>query len=216
MMDTVRRSLGALLDLIYPPCCAGCGRVDHELCAGCTALLTHTHNLVFIPPPTGLTLCVALGLHRGILRRLVTTLKYDARPALASPLGSCLAEACHKLDWQIDCVVPVPLHTSRLRQRGYNQSEVIAQAMAARTEHPVCTTALRRVRATTAQVGLTGEERRRNLAGAFLAAPEQVAGQHILLIDDVFTTGSTLQACAEALFEAGAHHVSSLTVTVAQ
>lgn len=113
-------------------------------------------------------------------------------------------------DWQhpIDLIVPIPLSPERYAARGYNQSERLGAVLAARLGVPLDTTSLQRTRDTMSQVGLSGAERRHNVAGAFAAAGQTLHGRHVLLIDDVYTTGATLDAAAVALLAAGADTVS--------
>jgi ComF family protein len=131
---------------------------------------------------------------------------------LSRPLADLLARALPR-DQRFDAVVPVPLHWWRRWRRGFNQSELLAREISRRTGAPIAG-ALRRIRATSAQAGLTHGARRRNVAGAFRArgASQTVAGKNVLLIDDVMTTGSTGAACALALKRAGARRVTLLTV----
>jgi ComF family protein len=113
-------------------------------------------------------------------------------------------------------IVPVPLHTSRLRERGYNQSQLLGEHVAALTGIGCIPAALQRIRATQSQVTMTAQERLTNVRDAFTANPSSAAGRTILLIDDVYTTGATLSACAEALLLVGALAVYGLTVTAAR
>ncbi len=113
--------------------------------------------------------------------------------------------------WDIDLVVPVPLHGKRLRKRGFNQVSVLLKAFEVEAGLDVCHRLLRRRRATTPQAGLTRKARLKNMKGAFELRPgREVKGQRILLVDDVFTTGSTLMACATVLKKHGAAEVSAL------
>jgi ComF family protein len=125
-----------------------------------------------------------------------------------------------RLDWPDDvkrertAIVPVPLGDARRRERGYNQSEVLATALAPHWNVPVWTDVLTRVRETTSQTRLTPEDRLRNVSGAFRATVSsrvKLRGAHVVLIDDVVTTASTLNACAAALFDGGARVLSYVT-----
>lgn len=160
----------------------------------------------------------AYGSYDGGLRELVHLLKYQhVRPA-ASVLGRILAEVVAPLapQFRSPVVVPVPLHASRLRQRGFNQAEEIARA-ALKTlrnrELRLGPGVLQRRRATESQTGLTPHQRRENVRGAFaVAAPEQIAARDVLLVDDVFTTGTTAAECARVLRRGGASRVFVATV----
>src|SRR5205823_1833243 len=113
----------------------------------------------------------------------------------------------------VDALVPVPLDAARVRERGYNQAALLAAPVAAALDVPLAPTWLRRTRPTRPQVGLSARERRVNVRGAFTCPePAAVAGQRVLVVDDVMTTGATLEACAEALVAAGAAGVWGLIV----
>ncbi len=164
---------------------------------------------------------VAYGSYDGGLRELVHLLKYEqVRPA-AVVLGRMLAEAMLGLEsrWTERPVmlVPVPLHARKLRQRGFNQSELIARHAikvgAGNGGMVMHSRVLERRRETESQIGLTRHQRRENLRGAFaVARPEEIAGREILLVDDVFTTGTTVSECARVLRRAGASKVFVATV----
>jgi ComF family protein len=140
----------------------------------------------------------------------VQRLKYGGRRPIAEALGVLLAERYPFADDAL--LVPVPLHRRRLRARGFNQALLLAQALGRRRGLPVAIRGLRRVRDTRAQPGLAAIERRRNLAGAFAVAKDvTLAGRHVVLIDDVLTTGATANACAGVLRAAGAARVDVYT-----
>jgi len=151
------------------------------------------------------------GSYEGVLRELIHLYEYGRIQTLARPLGDLLAAALPR-DQRFDAVVPVPLHWRRQWQRGFNQSELLARDVARRCGVPVVR-ALRRVRPTLTQAGLSNTGRRRNITGAFAVRRGTALGdKRILLIDDVMTTGSTAAACALALKRAGAGRVALLTV----
>jgi len=145
------------------------------------------------------------GAYEGTLRKLIHLFKYGGMRRLAQPLGGLLADALPR-DRQFDLVTAVPLHWRRQWQRGFNQSELLAKAMARARGIPAMKV-LRRGSATRAQAGLSNAQRRENVTGAFRAR-RRVNGMRILLIDDVMTTGATAGACARALKKAGAKSVS--------
>jgi len=147
------------------------------------------------------------------LREAVHALKYEGLRVLAAPLGELLAECWRAERLRADVVVPVPLHPARLRQRGYNQSALLARELSRRIGIPLREDALARTRNTPAQVGLSAAERHANVSGAFGCADDGLRDLHVLVVDDVLTTGATLEACAEALQTAGVASVSALTLT---
>jgi ComF family protein len=116
------------------------------------------------------------------------------------------------MKWEIDLITPVPLGLARLAERGYNQSSLLARPLSLALHVPYRPQILSRVRETRSQVGLTAAERRENVSGAFVARSNGIMGRNVLLVDDVTTSGSTLDACAEALFTAGARQVYGLTL----
>ncbi|HOQ24282.1 MAG TPA: ComF family protein [Bacillota bacterium] len=229
-------------DLIYPPpaVCPLCGRQCPELqeeilCPRCQEAIP------FIQPPVCLRCgrplrlaaanpcheCAgrplfyqsarAVGLYKDYFRQIILALKYFGRLELAEPLGGLLAarfedepELC-----RTQAIVPVPLHLHRLARRGFNQAELLARAMAKTVRRPVFSDTLERIKATKAQNQLTLEERRSNVAGAFVAANTgQIRGRRVLLVDDIMTTGFTVSECARVLLAAGATEVHVLTLAV--
>jgi ComF family protein len=215
-----------LLDLLVPPRCVGCGGRDSWLCRSCRADLPmlpeqscrvcaaplagpvqRCPSCYRTPPPVG-RVHAALR-HDGVARQLVLGLKYRGGRHLVAPLADLVAPI---VPGGVDLLVPVPLHESRLRQRGFNQSELLAREVGKRTRRPVLVGALERVRETPSQTGLSPAERVENVRGAF-AAVDRLDGRHVLLVDDVCTTGATLYASARALKRAGAASVQALVAT---
>lgn len=222
-------SLGrAFLDLLFPPRCGGCGAVGSWFCARCW------EALAWVPTPVcgrcGMPisrpgLCPAcaslppLPVHirsatyfEGPVRQAIHSLKYARRRPLAGPLGQILHQMWKEQGLQAEVLVPVPLHPDRERERGFNQAMLLARELGRLTGVPVDGTRLCRVRATPPQVGLSREERQRNVAGAFRCAEGVVQGKRVALVDDVCTTGATLYAAGQALLEAGAEEVWAVTV----
>jgi len=152
----------------------------------------------------------------GGARQAVHQLKYAGYSALATPLARLMAQCWHAAPLPVDVWAAVPLHVARERERGYNQSYLLGCEFARLVGLPAMSGMLRRVRTTRAQVGLNVSERRANVDGAFVYCPPRggqgVYGQRVLLIDDVCTTGATLEACSVALKRAGAVSVWGLTL----
>ena len=159
----------------------------------------------------GFDAAYCFGAYEGALRDLIHLFKYAKVQSLARPLTDLLAAAL-PLDERFDAIAPTPLHWRRRWRRGFNQADLLARNLARRTALPVLR-ALRRVRSTATQAGLSNSARRRNVDKAFQVRPgAPIEGKRILLIDDVMTTGSTASACALALKRAGAARVALLTV----
>ena len=150
--------------------------------------------------------------YEGALREALHALKFTGRRALSNPLGDLAAEQCvGSLPGGIDALIPVPLARERERERGFNQSTLLARRIGRRLDVPTRPGWLARIRSTRPQSDLSAAERRANVRGAFRAS-DHAAGRHVLLVDDILTTGATLDACARALRAAGARRVGVLTV----
>jgi ComF family protein len=162
--------------------------------------------------PPAYTAMRNLATYEGVVRECIHALKYENNQGLGEFFVGWLAKIVLEEGWLIDVVIPVPLSSNRMRERGYNQSALIARPMAARLGVRHNPFGLHRIRDTHSQVGLSGEERHQNVLGAFEAVPAIVDGMKVLLIDDVMTTGATMSACANSLNLAGAKAVYCLTI----
>lgn len=224
-----------LLDLVYPPVCLACSAPtgDVGLCAPCWA------GMRFITPPVCDRLGTPLPFDAGggmlspeaianppVYRRgraaahytgaaqvLVHRMKYGDRPEYARLLAGWMAQAGAELLRDADLLVPVPLHRGRLWRRRFNQAALLARGLARHTEVPVDLDGFERRKATRSQVGLSRAERANNIQGAFRIAPGAEArfrGRRLLLVDDVLTTGATVNAAARVLLRGGAATVDVL------
>jgi len=159
----------------------------------------------------GFDAAYSFGFYEDELRKLIHLFKYGRVQTLSAPLGRLLARALPR-EQSFDVIVPMPLHWRKRWQRGFNQAELLANEIGRRTHTPV-RNALRRVRNTVSQAGLTSARRRENVSGAFQGKKRRALdGQRVLLIDDVMTTGATAASCARALKRGGARQVTLLTL----
>lgn len=187
---------------VEPPFCARCGCA---VAAGglCTRCRTSPLQIE----------CIRSAVYfEGVLREAIHRLKYSGCTALVEPLGDLMAAYWIQHPMPADVVVPVPLHAARLRERGYNQAALLAREMAHRVGLALDEQTLIRRRATAPQVELNARQRSENVRDAFHCSGDGLAGKQVLLVDDVCTTGATLEACAVALYEGGARSVRALTL----
>lgn len=227
-IPSLKELRNGFVHLFYPDLCEGCSKPlvsgEHVLCMGCGALLPETNYHYSENNETALRFAgrvpfvkatsLAYFTDDGLLQHLLHGLKYKGQIENGRYLGARLAATLEKGGWlkDIDLVIPVPLHSTRLQERGYNQSAVIAEALGKR----VSETSLKRTRKTESQTTKTRAERAENMKGAFLLTDErQVNGKHILILDDVLTTGATIEACANILLSAQNVKISIATIGIA-
>jgi ComF family protein len=208
--------LKAGIDLIFPPRCVGCERVDSMWCERCAEELAQTYYPQFVRPLPPFSGIISTAEHDGVIREAVQGLTYGNARIFASILGARMIHQLRVQNWTIDTIIPVPLHNSRLTERGYNQAQLLAEYVSQETDVPCLPSAVTRQRNTQSQVTLSADERRKNVQDAFHAEPQSLLHKKVLIIDDVYTTGATLSACADAILQAGAQAVYGLTVTVAR
>ena len=202
-------ALQSLLDFAYPQKCALCNELgEGSLCNACAKEMPRIDSGIVRDVPTN-----ALDWHSGVFhyedraKQAVTRLKFNRSTALAKPMSAILAERARKLALETaDVILPVPIHWRRYCHRGFNQALYLCQEF---QKSKVRTDLLYRIRATRPQVGLSIEQRRINLKGAFWASPD-VANLDVLLVDDVFTSGGTAEECAKTLKRNGASSVGLL------
>jgi ComF family protein len=227
----LRRAGQVVLDLVYPPRCVLCDRQGSFLCDTCLSTLPRAEGarcgtcwLPFrassqcwscLERPPALASLRSVFRYEGATRRLVRAFKFEGVSSLAPLLAHELAE-CYRAQGLIaDVVVPVPLSGHRKRERGYNQAELLARETARMLGLPLSVAGLRRKRHSEAQArSSNAEQRHENVAAAFEMgrSEEEVRGQQVLLIDDVATTGATLNACAAVLLSSSAASVSGMTL----
>ena len=224
---------GGISHLLYPRLCEGCSKPllaeEEVLCLNCNVYLlprTAYHHIADNETtmrftgrvPVERATSFAYFTPDGLLQHLLHKLKYDGKQYIGNYLGKQLAYDLIQVNWQqgVDAIIPVPLHPDKGRARGYNQSELIAGGMAEILQIPVITTALKRIKNTESQTQKTREQRMENMQDAFaLTDAGQITGKHLLLTDDVLTTGATLEACALALKTAHNVKISIATIGIA-
>ncbi len=232
--------LAAFLDVLFPPLCHVCrthleNPVEIHLCQSCRDRIAvigsplcpvcgvpfSTENGIDHPcgaclgNPRPFVEARAAARFEGPLQELIHRFKYGKKIHLSRPLGLLTATVldAFRSATPADCIVPVPLHRKRLRARGFNQSQLIGRVLAKRWQIPRSVNNLRRIRWTEPQTGLPAAERVRNIRGAFaVARPEKFKDKSLLLVDDVYTTGSTIDECAKTLRRAGAREIRVITV----
>jgi len=222
-------NLWAVLDWVFPPFCCNCQKIGFEICPDCWETIDR------IQPESACRRCGKLlsrgricsncrqtppafdqvrswALYQGAMKNILTGIKYQRRFGLVPVLIPALVESIRAWGINFDLLTAVPLGKKRLRERGYNQADLVARPVAKGLTKPYNSQVLQRVRETRSQVGLNIDERRENLTGAFIADDEICRGKTVLLLDDICTTGATLDACAAALKDAGAEKVYCYTV----
>lgn len=216
------------VDFLYPPVCGGCGKKGVRWCENCK------RDLVLIKKP----ICIYCGLPQkeegvclacqksqpdfsvlrswsvfgGPIQKALHRMKYRNDLGLGEALVAEMLDDVEQLGWDIDLALPVPLGKERFKERGYNQAGLIARPLAWAKGWEYAPAALKRERETRSQVGLSANERAINVRDAFSATQAKVDGKSVLVVDDVATTGATLNACARALQKGGAREVYALSL----
>jgi competence protein ComFC len=216
------------LDWLFPPVCGGCNKVGFRWCPECQ------QQVQVVPEPV----CFICGLPQsrpglcalcsdthpsykilrswlvfeGPIRRALHTLKFRRNVSLGEALARSFSKFVIDLDWPFELVVPVPSSRRRMTERGYNQVALVARPLAAIMGKQFSPKSLIRARESRSQVGLSPAQRKENVSGAFRAGSVRVEGRNILIVDDIATTGATLESCARALQQAGARDIYALTL----
>jgi competence protein ComFC len=218
----------AALDWLFPPNCGGCNKPGDRWCSNCR------ENVLPIKPPIcelcgqtsegdkycrrclknppNLTAVRSWAAFAGPIRNVIHRIKYQRDLGLAEMISRQLGSYLFELGWDMDIIVPVPLSKQRYKERGYNQSALLARPIAWRCGISYRPNALRRTRDTSSQVGLDVFHRQVNVADAFVASRRHIQGKKILLVDDVATSGATMNACADACWKERAQRIYGLTV----
>jgi predicted amidophosphoribosyltransferase len=228
-----------MIDLVYPTLCVHCLRVGTPLCDHCQAAIVSLDPHQPEPAIDLINGYTAIGMHTGVLQSSIHALKYQHDKRQAEVLGALLAHHVKRQEWTFDMIIPVPSDLNRLKERGYNQAERIAHFLSLHLvdlhlvdlhlvdlhsvdlhlENQTVIEALHKSQHTESQVGKSSFERQENVKGVFQVLPQfqdRLQSKDVLLIDDVCTTGSTLQACTVALRDAGVKTVYVATVSRAQ
>ena len=236
----MKEILTGIADLIFPPRCAACGNLleRHDSLPFCPSCLEGIHFIrsplchrcgVPFPVSDGddhlcgdcliaekpYAVARSVGRYEDTLLTAIHRFKYRGKTGIGEVLGGLMADFAGRI-WDMrvfERIIPVPLHRNRLRERGFNQAVILARNISKRFDIPLDFTSLRREIFTPPQVGLGKEARSANVHNAFTVShPERIAGRKILLVDDVYTTGSTLEECSRVLIRAKAETVALLTL----
>jgi ComF family protein len=228
---SVYRFFWSSVDWLFPPECIGCGREGVLICPDCvhSMMRADLSSCIYcgaqLPKRGVCARCEHLphainelrygAAYQGVMRTAIHRLKYERDLGIALALAGMLTQIVQATNWQIDMIMPVPLSERRKAHRGYNQAALLTYPLSLQLRLPENTKGLVRVHETRSQVNLNFQERQENVQGAFSADPAIVKEKTIILVDDVFTTGATLNAAATALKEAGCSGVYALTAAKA-
>ncbi len=229
----VRVVVSPFLDFVYPPACISCKRIlrngSQKVCDECWnsierisrdhPLYAETRSKLLAEGAVIDLVSVFVFQKEGAFQHVAHALKYDGFESVGRELGRRLGMTMKDWDVNADVFIPVPLHKAKHRERGFNQAERIAYGAASATGAEVCTDAIRRIRYTQTQTQLNSEERKKNVEAAFVINParlKQIRGMTCVLVDDVITTGATIESCARELLSAGASQIIAASAALAQ
>jgi ComF family protein len=227
------RLISPFLDFLYPPICIACNKPlsdgSQKVCTECWNAIPRVTKDLCLYQQTRAKLLSEGNINdivscfvfekKGPFQHIVHALKYKENKSVGVDLGIRIGEILKEQRLEVDILIPVPLHRSKHRERGYNQSEVIARGIASVIHKPVVPNAVRRIRNTQTQTKLTLEERRKNMECAFELIPHSsqlLSGKKCLLVDDVITTGATTNACAQVIRLADAAKVIAASAALAE
>ncbi len=228
MYSLYKTLLGDLADVLFPASCAGCNRAlvrsEEVICTNCLTRLPRFDDSQELENRLAGRLPVAAiaGYLKyetgGLTQRLLHRLKYRGQRQIGLILGTQFGAWLRQQPfWQeVEAIIPLPLHPTKEKKRGYNQSALLTQGISDATGLPVLNDVVQRLRPSASQTRKSREERWHNVAGIFAVKDTAaIAGRHVLLVDDVLTTGATLEACGQTLLEAGAEKLSLAVLAVA-
>lgn len=221
--------LWKIADWVYPPVCAGCSSIGQRFCPKCLSEVEVLHSSYCLscgnPISASKRLCpdcanrhlicndmASWAVFEGKLRTAIHDMKYKNDLGLGDYFSTFLIDLLRERKWEVDIVLPVPISKPRKKDRGYNQSELLSLPVASFFNLPHSNSALQRIKATESQIRLGASERFLNMEGAFYGNPATLKGKRVLVIDDIITTGATMEQCAKALFTAGAEKVYGLSI----
>ena len=230
MQSRIFRTGWKFIDILFPPCCAGCGEWGERYCRTCvtnTQIISPNICQICGEPlgPSPGSICArcnndtpfftavrSWSLFEDPLKKAIHKLKYQRNLGLGEVMARPMAKLLLDCDWDIDLITAVPLDKARELERGFNQSDILARPLSWLSNNSYRQDAIKRARNTRSQVGLSRDERIENMAEAFIGNPEIVNAKSVLVVDDVITTGSTLNACSKSLIKSGAKRVFGLTL----
>ena len=218
-LKIIRSAWDKALDFVYPIYCIACsvklGPSDYRrICDSCWGSIAYVRAQI-VPLPAFLDGTFCCCLYDGVMKKCIQALKYGRKKWLAASLGRIMGECASSAPFlgKTDLLVPVPMHAAGLRDRGFNQAELLAGSLSEKFKKEMAGGIIVKTTRTKNQVGLSGEQRRHNLNGAFsVRGGSGVAGKNVMLVDDVCTTGATLSECAKILKENGAAKVYALVL----
>ncbi len=228
----VRGAFRPFLDFVFPPTCLSCGNAlaetERHVCQACLStiprlhsnhpLYCHTRDRLIESEVIAGLVSLFLFEKQGTFQALAHALKYDGFKSVGLMLGRDLGAEIKRCGMKVDCLIPVPLHHVKLRERGFNQAEAIARGASETSGIPVQTEILRRVRYTQTQTKLDQDQRKKNVEDAFSISDlgRRQTGMSAILIDDVITTGATIVAAGEALRKGGFEMVTAASLALAE
>lgn len=219
-MGFLRKSWALALDIFFPPICLGCrsyledGEKPDMVCKKCLNKISL--NKILFHPTINFSLAAATSYENKTIKELIQHLKYNGLTGAVKPLGEMVLKYLVDINLDLDgwILVPIPLHSSKYRKRGFNQAELIAEEINKRLELQIVTKALKRTRATDPQISLSGQARETNVKNCFEPGEEinLLRSKKVILVDDVYTSGATIKEAVKVLRKNGAKEVMGLVV----